>query len=89
MTINRARKLTIGFYTAAVVLLVVRLLFPVSGLFVQMMTAGFFGCILVGFVICYLYCRCPHCHRVIKAGFREITQCPFCSAAIHRDSRGV
>ena len=66
MTINRARKLTIGFYTAAVVLLVVRLLFPVSGLFVQIMTAGFFGCILVGFVICYLYCRCPHCHRVMK-----------------------
>lgn len=87
MTIDRARKLTLGFYAAAVVLLIIRLLFPVSELFVQIMTVGFFGCILVGFFICYSYCRCPHCNRVINASFREIKQCPFCEAKIHKDSR--
>lgn len=87
MTIDRARKVTIGFYAAAVVLVILRLLLPINELAIKIMTAGFFGCVLVGFVICFNYCRCPHCHRVINAGMRPITRCPFCNAGIHKDSR--
>lgn len=86
MTIDRARKMTLGFYLAAVALIIIGL-FPLGTVVAKICRYGFFACVLIGFFICYTYCRCPHCGRVINAGFRRIEKCPFCEAQIRPDSR--
>ncbi len=85
MTINRARKLTVFFYSAAVLLLIAGLL-PIGVLLSRVCKIGFFVCVLAGFLICYTFCRCPRCGRVLRATFRPISSCPFCGADIHLDN---
>ena len=87
MTIERARKLTVICYVAAIVLLIVQLVFPLPEIVFGWFRYGFFALVAIGFLICYSNCRCPRCNRVIRAGFRPIDHCPFCNAKIQSGGR--
>ena len=87
MTIDMARKLTLACYGIGVVLFVVRLFIPLPETVSEWLKYGFFAFVAVGFLICYSNCRCPHCNRVMRAGFRPIERCPFCNMKIGIDSR--
>lgn len=87
MTIEKARKTAMFIYSIAIIMIFIRYTFPISTLFIHIMTYSAIALAVVGFGLSYTYCRCPHCHRVLKVSFFKIRNCPYCDYEIREDSK--
>jgi hypothetical protein len=78
MKFDKAKRLTMTLVILGLVLCVLAAILGEDGSLFMILLIGGVVVFLAGMVVCFTWCRCPHCNHVIVRKLMVLEVCPFC-----------